>query len=172
MSQHGRRWRRNCRGAAKSLLEIPVIQWNLLILAVPVNIKPRIIDSVVEHTISIGGEIELPCAASGHPLPIYQWTKDSQAVALSDRITLRGGNLVISNAMLDDGGSYQCTAENSLGSNTVSRNLIVRGEWVWQSYFTSALDPLIRGRTPWVPRNGVVYMADITTLSYIEKPTM
>ncbi|PIK54627.1 putative Down syndrome cell adhesion molecule-like [Apostichopus japonicus] len=99
-----------------------------LTLAVPVNIKPEIIDSVVEHTISIGEEIELPCAASGHPSPEYQWTKDGSSVTLSERITLRRGNLVVSNAVLDDGGSYQCTAENNFGSNTVSRNLVVRGK--------------------------------------------
>lgn len=83
-----------------------------------------------------GATVELPCVASGYPLPRYSWSRDGDVIILDSdstgnksRVQLFGGNLVIESATVTDNGEYICTAENSLGSRSASVRLEVKGQY-------------------------------------------
>ena len=88
-----------------------------------------------------GSRVELPCAASGYPLPRYSWSRDGNTVLPStsgnnittrSRVHLMGGNLVLDVAAVDDSGEYICTSENSLGSKSTSVKLEIVGQYSCQ----------------------------------------
>ena len=57
----------------------------------------------------------LQCTASGTPAVSYRWMKNGEFI--SNRSTTSGGVYLISQAdRLKDVGTYQCVAENALGS--------------------------------------------------------
>ncbi|XP_076866056.1 hemicentin-1-like isoform X2 [Brachyhypopomus gauderio] len=58
----------------------------------------------------------LVCEAKGHPPPIISWT--------SNRAD--GGNLTITEASVENGGVYNCTATNSVGTDFVSVRVVVK----------------------------------------------
>ncbi|XP_069195928.1 tyrosine-protein phosphatase Lar isoform X6 [Procambarus clarkii] len=73
----------------------------------------------------------LVCDARGNPDPNITWFKDNRPVDLTNpRYTvLRSGSLQISTSTEEDGGKYECVAENSVGtafSNLVSLYVRVR----------------------------------------------
>ncbi|XP_045139286.1 tyrosine-protein phosphatase Lar-like isoform X5 [Portunus trituberculatus] len=73
----------------------------------------------------------LVCDARGNPEPTITWYKDHQPVDLTNpRYTvLRSGSLQISTSTEEDGGKYECVAENTEGtafSNLVSLYVRVR----------------------------------------------
>ncbi|XP_053307991.1 roundabout homolog 3 [Spea bombifrons] len=52
----------------------------------------------------------------GHPEPTISWKKDSGRISDKDeRITIRGGKLMISNSKKSDAGMYVCVATNMVG---------------------------------------------------------
>jgi len=83
-----------------------------------------------------GSRVELPCAASGFPLPRYSWSRDgnlvmSEAGSMTrPRVYLAGGNLVVDGAMVEDSDEYICTSENTLGSRSTSVKLEVIGQFL------------------------------------------
>ncbi len=104
-----------------------------VVLLEPVNSTPNIEDRLMTVTVSQGDWAELPCVASGHPLPTYHWTKDGQPVVLGHgRVHQTEGTLSIKDSGVRDSGLYLCTTTNSLGDATSTVNLIVTG----QSHFS------------------------------------
>ncbi|XP_071806322.1 cell adhesion molecule DSCAM-like isoform X2 [Asterias amurensis] len=95
-------------------------------VANPTNTVPEMINSRREYVGKVGDTVELPCAASGYPIPGYHWIKDGSPVTLDDRLTLKGGNLLITAVLLEDDGIYECEATSDSGSATASRHLTVR----------------------------------------------
>ena len=87
------------------------------------------INSRREYVGKVGDTVELPCTASGYPIPGYHWIKDGSPVTLDDRLTLKGGNLLITAVVLEDDGIYECEATSDSGSATASRHLTVRGKF-------------------------------------------
>ena len=89
--------------------------------------------------VSQGDAVELPCVANGFPLPVYSWSRDGADIfsAANDtfrsRFRLIGGNLILEGAAVSDRGQYVCTAENAIGSRTLSVKLDVIGTFV-ESY--------------------------------------
>ena len=96
-------------------------------------------DSEVEADHSIS----LTCFAEGTSLSVITWTRD-------DDVTLVDGSqltittlsmsslslesvLIISNATMEDGGLYSCTASGAGGNDTASFNLLVTGKAVANS---------------------------------------
>ena len=74
--------------------------------------------------------VELPCAASGYPIPRYSWTKGGAYVSLSHHgRQLVSGNLRIQHVKQGDAGEYICIAENSLGRRTAKITLRVTCEY-------------------------------------------
>uniref|UniRef100_A0A0L8HWP1 Ig-like domain-containing protein n=1 Tax=Octopus bimaculoides TaxID=37653 RepID=A0A0L8HWP1_OCTBM len=76
--------------------------------------------------IQVGKTAELPCVATGNPLPNYKWAKGSKTI-VSDKkkFEQKGGNLAIHNLTVTDSGDYKCRAFNKKGSTTVSIQLTV-----------------------------------------------
>ncbi len=56
----------------------------------------------------------------------YTFQKDGQTVDGS-RATVQGPVLTITSVQAGDGGNYSCSANNSVGRDTVFNNLIVIG---------------------------------------------
>jgi hypothetical protein len=75
-----------------------------------VNVTPPTVDILID------GSTTLSCDAEGEPLPTVVWTlPDSTDVnSKSGRLTATG-DLLISNAVAFDAGTYTCRATNQLG---------------------------------------------------------
>ncbi|CAH1772788.1 unnamed protein product, partial [Owenia fusiformis] len=70
----------------------------------------------------------LECAASGDPQPTIRWKKDGLLVPQNRRvITSQSGDLTIFNITTDDGGTYECEAENSGGFVSAPARVYVLG---------------------------------------------
>ncbi|ESO96246.1 hypothetical protein LOTGIDRAFT_174928 [Lottia gigantea] len=90
--------------------------------------KPPMIDESVFRTRNIyykeEESIEIPCAAEGHPTPVYSWIKDGEELDLESeevngRMSLISGvgTLRIKPAHGSDEGVYQCQARNAHGTS-------------------------------------------------------
>ncbi|XP_065308715.1 protein sidekick isoform X2 [Dermacentor albipictus] len=85
---------------------------------VTVSVPPSLSRKVDEETaVELGQQVQLPCAAEGHPLPEVHWLLDAQPLDLtSGRFHVHeGGTLEIRALAMEDAGVYQCVAENLLG---------------------------------------------------------
>ncbi|XP_013413706.1 Down syndrome cell adhesion molecule homolog, partial [Lingula anatina] len=99
---------------------------SLNVIAATINSPPHIQDTVSQIKLQEGHTVELPCTATGYPLPRYSWTKDGTAVVTDQsKVFQRGGNLVIRNVVTSDSGTYICTASNTLGSKTAATQLTI-----------------------------------------------
>ncbi|EEC04243.1 conserved hypothetical protein, partial [Ixodes scapularis] len=87
--------------------------------------SPRIVDSRRQVRADKGLSAELPCAAQGEPVPVYQWFRKvrGQAVPLlpGPRLLQLDGTLVA----VTDAGLYTCFVNNTSGSDTVDTELQV-----------------------------------------------
>ncbi|XP_074653669.1 cell adhesion molecule Dscam1-like [Tubulanus polymorphus] len=92
----------------------------------PVNSAPVIEDALTHLEIRESDTVELPCAATGFPLPSFTWNKDGISVTLvNTRVRQLSGNLIIKNAGIGDSGRYVCIATNRLGQKTAITQLTV-----------------------------------------------
>ena len=98
------------------------------------------LDSITESIVTAeGGNIVITCEALGYPPPTIVWSRSNGA--LSDRMIVNdsviiptgngnvsrvGVNLTLTNADREDTGLYQCTASNSVGSDTGNVSIIVQ----------------------------------------------
>ncbi|XP_074402798.1 immunoglobulin superfamily member 10 [Zonotrichia albicollis] len=94
--------------------------------------KPRIVGGkVAAFTVLADSDAFIPCEATGNPPPTIQWTKilagrDAAAPGGASRWSvLPNGTLSIARAALQDGGQYECTAANALGSARLRATLAV-----------------------------------------------
>ncbi|CAL1528357.1 unnamed protein product [Lymnaea stagnalis] len=77
-----------------------------------------------------GGAVTLVCQPESAPAATITWTKDGSAVSVAEGpdgriLELSNGNLMIRQLQVSDGGLYQCTATNDLGSANSSGLLSV-----------------------------------------------
>ncbi|GAB1598659.1 Down syndrome cell adhesion molecule-like isoform X2, partial [Argonauta hians] len=87
---------------------------------------PKIEPSDTALVMQAGTTAELPCVATGNPLPNYDWTKQNIKIERgSNKYDQKGGNLVIRNLRVTDTALYKCTAFNKKGSTSVSLQLTV-----------------------------------------------
>ena len=69
------------------------------------NVKSQLIYRIREHyDVRQGGNLTIPCVASGSPKPYYTWTRISD-----NSIVSNGSRLEITDANFDKAGKYQCT---------------------------------------------------------------
>ncbi|XP_059335602.1 immunoglobulin superfamily member 10 [Ammospiza nelsoni] len=94
--------------------------------------KPRIVGGkVAAFTVLADSDAFIPCEATGNPPPTIQWTKilagrDAAAPGGASRWSvLPNGTLSIARAAPQDGGQYECTAANALGSARLRATLAV-----------------------------------------------
>ncbi|PAV64768.1 hypothetical protein WR25_26256 [Diploscapter pachys] len=66
-----------------------------------------------------GHDIELKCAATGKPIPLYQWYFEDSDEELvdTDKYKVDGGLLIIESATENDAGKYKCIANNTVGES-------------------------------------------------------
>ncbi|XP_067662288.1 hemicentin-1-like isoform X1 [Haliotis asinina] len=87
---------------------------------VSVMVPPEIAYGATQIAAEVNTPTVLQCETSGQPQPNITWTKDGSSfpsTGLRHRM-LRSGSLEFSRIMIEDAGTYECTATNSAGSAT------------------------------------------------------
>uniref|UniRef100_A0A7N5KTI0 Hemicentin 2 n=1 Tax=Ailuropoda melanoleuca TaxID=9646 RepID=A0A7N5KTI0_AILME len=80
-------------------------------------------------TVRSGEDVALQCQASGEPVPTVEWLRAGEPLRASRRLrTLPDGSLWLQQVEAGDAGTYECVAQNLLGSATARAVLAVRGE--------------------------------------------
>ncbi|KAL5015945.1 hypothetical protein ScPMuIL_005534 [Solemya velum] len=91
------------------------------------SVAPRITDSPVDVTVSVGDTVRLPCRAIGHPVPTVRWTKNGNALPFSPKFTVAStGSLTIVNIQESDQGLFRCTAVNAIQAVSAEARLTVQ----------------------------------------------
>ena len=83
----------------------------------------------ITRVINEGDNINFTCEATGSPTPTVIWSRtNGDIVSMSNNATTRSGsvfaNLIITNASREDTGVYTCTANNSLGIDSINVRII------------------------------------------------
>ena len=88
-------------------------------------VPPLIINRASQTILAQREDFIFNCTSgSANPLAVnYTFQKDSQAVD-GGRATVQGPVLTIISVQSGDGGNYSCSANNSVGSDTVYNSLI------------------------------------------------
>ncbi|CAM1320968.1 Uncharacterised protein g7633 [Pycnogonum litorale] len=94
------------------------------------GLAPTITDFLTKLNAEEGNDILIPCAAQGHPAPVYSWKKLQNDSKFTERIITRnmvvGGSLYLDKVTLQDEGTYECIASNSIGTDKKRAKLTVR----------------------------------------------
>ena len=99
-----------------------------LCLPDPAESIPTILDGFHSQEVWAGHTMELPCTASGYPIPAIRWLKDGRPLPADSRWTKRITGLTISDLRTEDSGTYICEVTNTFGSAEVTGTLTVIGE--------------------------------------------
>ncbi|GFS50140.1 down syndrome cell adhesion molecule-like protein Dscam2 [Nephila pilipes] len=90
---------------------------------------PRITFSQSQVRAEEGSYVRIPCVSTAQPAPDYRWLKETASglfpVIEDHRIRVTSGTLHIKNAMISDGGKYQCIITNGIGDKRTDTVLIV-----------------------------------------------
>ena len=86
---------------------------------------PPLIINRASQTVLTQGEFTFNCTSepTNPPAVEYSFQKDGQDVD-GDRAMVQGAVLTISSVQAGDGGNYSCSANNSVGRDTVYNNLV------------------------------------------------
>ncbi|XP_040113725.1 Down syndrome cell adhesion molecule-like protein 1 [Oryx dammah] len=91
----------------------------------PAESIPTILDGFHSQEVWAGHTMELPCTASGYPIPAIRWLKDGRPLPADSRWTKRITGLTISDLRTEDSGTYICEVTNTFGSAEVTGTLTV-----------------------------------------------
>ncbi|XP_055925896.1 cell adhesion molecule Dscam2-like isoform X3 [Argiope bruennichi] len=90
---------------------------------------PRITFSQSQVRADEGSYVRIPCVSTAQPAPEYRWLKETSSglfpVIEDHRTRVTSGTLHIKNAMISDGGKYQCIITNGIGDKRTDTVLIV-----------------------------------------------
>ena len=88
-------------------------------------VPPLITNRASQTVLAQGGVFTFNCTSEpANPLAVdYSFQKDGRNVD-GVRATVQGAVLTISSVQAGDGGNYSCSANNSVGRDTVYNNLI------------------------------------------------
>ena len=125
-----------------TILEQLIIAWAFAIVAVRIEIKPRITTQPQNITGVLFSTVTLRCTAEGYPQPEYHWYKDSNRLATTSNI------LVIDELRPRDRGFYCCQAENSAGT-AKSDIALINIEGLCMQYTKWAVQCWIRSCVQW-----------------------
>lgn len=125
----------SCSGCLLFFPHLPFTQSRLaratdtLCLPDPAESIPTILDSFYSQEVWAGHTVELPCTASGYPIPAIRWLKDGRPLPADNRWTNSITGLTISDLRTEDSGTYICEVTNTFGSAEATGTLTVIGEW-------------------------------------------
>ncbi|CAI5454959.1 unnamed protein product [Caenorhabditis angaria] len=91
---------------------------------------PSIVPSAQTVRVNIERQLTLQCLAIGHPQPEIEWQKEGISLGAvgNDRYTqLADGNLLITDAQVEDQGRFTCIAKNIYGQQSQTTAVIVTG---------------------------------------------
>ena len=110
------------------------------------TVAPSVVDptnNITTVVINENNSTEIICEVIGYPPPTVVWSRTngtlSEIVSVSDNVSVPTGygnvtrvsvNLTITNASREDTGVYMCSANNSVGSDNKSINIIVQCEFI------------------------------------------
>uniref|UniRef100_A0A8C8MKW2 Cell adhesion molecule DSCAM n=1 Tax=Oncorhynchus tshawytscha TaxID=74940 RepID=A0A8C8MKW2_ONCTS len=97
-----------------------------LFVSDPTNSEPGILDGFDRREVMASHRVELPCKASGHPMPKYRWLKDNSPLEPDTRFHQSVTGLLIESAQPTDSGTYVCEVWNSYGNAEVVGRLLVK----------------------------------------------
>uniref|UniRef100_A0A8C0DZX9 Hemicentin-2 n=1 Tax=Balaenoptera musculus TaxID=9771 RepID=A0A8C0DZX9_BALMU len=118
--------------------------------SVEVQVPPQLLlaEGLGPVTTLVGQPLDLPCQASGSPVPTIQWLQNGRpAEELAGvQLTSQGTTLHIDHVELDHAGLFACQATNEAGTAGAEVELSVHGEgglgfWEHHSPFPAACDP-------------------------------
>ncbi|XP_021928600.1 Down syndrome cell adhesion molecule-like protein Dscam2 isoform X2 [Zootermopsis nevadensis] len=98
--------------------------------------RPQMLYRFIEQTLQPGPDVSLKCIATGQPTPQIYWKLDGFPLPHNDRfvigqyVTVAGdviSHVNISKVVVEDGGTYECAAENRVGRTTHSAPLRIYG---------------------------------------------
>nr|XP_057945147.1 immunoglobulin superfamily DCC subclass member 4 isoform X2 [Doryrhamphus excisus] len=110
-----------CRANKARTREFVTAAAELRVSAPPVILQPP-------ETVSLsrGNTARFVCNSSGDPAPVLHWLKNGQPIQSFRRVkTQNPGVLLINQLALEDGGYYQCIADNGLGTACATAKLTV-----------------------------------------------
>ncbi|XP_029434883.1 Down syndrome cell adhesion molecule isoform X5 [Rhinatrema bivittatum] len=90
-----------------------------LFVSDPANSAPSVLDGFEHRKAMAGQRVELPCKASGHPIPKYRWLKDSVLLEPDSRFRQTIIGLLIESTRPSDSGTYVCEVWNNYGNAEV-----------------------------------------------------
>jgi len=78
-----------------------------------------------------GQTATLDCEVTGQPEPAVRWYKEGRPLTASQKVEMRKQDgrvrLILYDVKEPDSGRYTCIAQNHLGENSTSANVIVNG---------------------------------------------
>lgn len=85
-------------------------------------------DGFDRREVMINHRVELPCKASGYPMPKYRWLKDNSPLEPDSRFRQTITGLLMEGVQPADAGTYVCEVWNSYGNAEVVGRLYVKRE--------------------------------------------
>ncbi|XP_059481325.1 cell adhesion molecule Dscam2-like isoform X4 [Neocloeon triangulifer] len=102
------------------------------------EVYPQLVYRFIEQTLQPGPSVSLKCSASGNPTPQITWTLDgfplphgNDRLMIGQFVSVFGdviSHVNISSVRAEDGGEYECVAENRAGTDRHSARLNVYGQ--------------------------------------------
>nr|CAD7393258.1 unnamed protein product [Timema cristinae] len=100
------------------------------------EVYPQLVYKFIDQTMQPGPSVSLKCSASGNPTPQINWLLDGFPLTHNDRlmigqyVTVFGdviSHVNISSVKTEDGGEYECVAENKAGKARHADRLNIYG---------------------------------------------
>ncbi|XP_065347787.1 cell adhesion molecule Dscam2-like isoform X4 [Cloeon dipterum] len=102
------------------------------------EVYPQLVYRFIEQTLQSGPSVSLKCSASGNPTPQITWTLDgfplphgNDRLMIGQFVSVFGdviSHVNISSVRAEDGGEYECVAENRAGTDRHSARLNIYGQ--------------------------------------------
>nr|CAD7197525.1 unnamed protein product [Timema douglasi] len=97
-------------------------------VSLDVGMSPRIVQVPMDVEIKYNSNGSVPCMALGLPAPDISWLKEDGKVLEAPHFTLLdSGSLLLTDARIDDQGTYVCKVENKFGTVELKADIKITG---------------------------------------------
>ncbi|CAG5121255.1 unnamed protein product, partial [Candidula unifasciata] len=94
---------------------------------VEVYVPPRLLPGPALISAKPGNTAVVHCQAVGSPEPVVSWSRGGRLLQTSNHYTVfRNGTLIIHNALIEDAGEYECSAQNSIAATRKTITLSIK----------------------------------------------